>query len=74
MEGQRYRNAAMQMCERAERRRDAIRDSPNLMLAAVTRNTAALRVQPAYHYKMNKQEVKELGGKIERMRLRRLTE
>ena len=44
MEGQRYRDAAIQMCEGAERRRDAIRDSANVMLATVTRNAAALRV------------------------------
>ena len=74
MEGQRCRDAAMQMCERAERRRDSIRDSANVMLAAVTRKAAALRVKAAYLFEENKEEVKELRKRIERLRLRRLTE
>ena len=44
-EGRRYRDAVLEMCEAADRRWDAIRDSANIMLAAVTRNAAALRLQ-----------------------------
>ena len=39
-EGRRYRDAAIGMCEEAKRRRDAIRDSANIMMTVVTRNMA----------------------------------